>query len=53
MNISGSIILIPGGALATSAYIISKKPEAGALVRGIKPQGKLRTEKELTQGLRY
>ena len=37
MNILGSIILIMGGALAASAYIISKKPEAETLIKKITP----------------
>lgn len=37
MNILGSIILIIGGILAASAYIVSKKPEAGKLIKNLVP----------------
>lgn len=37
MNILGSIILIAGGILAASAYIISKKPEAEKLIKKLMP----------------
>ena len=37
MNLLGSIILIAGGMLAASAYIISKKPEAGKLIKKLMP----------------
>ncbi len=37
MNILGSIILIVGGILAASAYIISRKPEAGKLIKKVAP----------------
>ena len=37
MNILGSIILLLGGILAASAYIVSKKPEAERLIAKIMP----------------
>ncbi len=37
MNILGSIILIIGGILAASAYIVSKKPEAGEFIKKLMP----------------
>ncbi|MEM9686512.1 MAG: hypothetical protein AAF934_06275 [Bacteroidota bacterium] len=37
MNLLGSILLIVGGILAASAYIVSKKPEAEKLIANLMP----------------